>query len=373
MKPTVVLDAAPFCYGPISTLMAVVDHLRRQELELVLLASGTAAEFAGAGWEGIRVVPCNTEDLEDLRRVEPLLRECSVFVSNTNPPSAQFAASLGCRVVYIDTLFWMWDHIDPAIAHAALYLVQDFPGVQENRQRIGKDIRNFEVVGPLIADGPTLPQAARENTCVISFGGMESSLTVPGQTNRYPWVITRLLVEAFERVAPFDRYLFCGRDWVMSSLAEQWGGPRREFRFVPHRELLGALSRCRLLLLSPGLTGAYEAMSLRTPTCLLLPQNYSQQLQADTFLKQPGWPFRGWEWSAVYPEVSFPRYMPEAQAIAQLNEVIRRFESDTRAQQHYLELLVTSIQQTLKSPEAGGALSSGARAAAEKISALARQ
>jgi hypothetical protein len=65
--------------------------------------------------------------------------------------------------------------------------------------------------------------------------------------------------------------------------------------------------------------------------------------------------------------------MPEAEAIAQLNDVIRRFESDTAAQQRYLELLVTAMRQTLETPETGGALVSGAKATAEKITALARQ
>ena len=129
MRRTVLLDAAPFCYGPISTLMAVAQQLRSADIDLVLLASGTAAEFVRTEQTWLRVVTCNTEDIADLGRIRHLFFDAAVFVCNTNPISAGFARTLGCRVVYIDTLFWMWDRIDPLVASSELYLAQDFAGM----------------------------------------------------------------------------------------------------------------------------------------------------------------------------------------------------------------------------------------------------
>ena len=45
MRPLVLLDAAPFCFGPVSTLQVVVDELLDSDLGLRLLTSGTTAEF----------------------------------------------------------------------------------------------------------------------------------------------------------------------------------------------------------------------------------------------------------------------------------------------------------------------------------------
>ncbi|MBS1913062.1 MAG: hypothetical protein JST22_13830 [Bacteroidetes bacterium] len=366
MRPLIVLDAAPFCYGPVSTLMAIVDHIPPDAADLVLLASGTVAEFAAPYGDRFRVIECDTEKLEDLERIAPLLEQCDLFISNTNPPGALFACRRGCPTIYVDTLFWMWDEVDREIAESVLvYAAQDFDGIGENRRRIGSHIRNFRVVGPLISTPP--PSFGRRgNRCIVSFGGMESSLTIPGTTNRYPWVMTELLLKALNRVEPFDNVLFCGRGPVMHQLASEFGRPDVEFRFVAHQELIAELQRCSMLLLSPGLTGCFEAAAAGTPTVLLLPQNYSQQLQAATFAADRGWPFAGNDWSRIYPSVSFPRYMPEAEAIAGLNQVIRTFETDADAQERYVNMVVEDMHAAA-GRRAGHTMRSGAADVAEMI------
>lgn len=370
MTPTVVLDAAPFCYGPISTLLAVARQLARYDLELVLLATGTALEFAGDAPPWLRVVPCNTEDPAELARVAPLLRRAAVFVCNTNPPGAVFAHELGCRVAYIDTLFWMWNRIDPRVAASELYFAQDFTGVADNYQRLGHAIRNFEVVGPLIADCDDPAALPRANTCIVSFGGMESTLTVPGERHRYPWIMTELVLDALAQLPPFDRVVFCGRGWVMRSLAERFGGPRRQFGFVPHAELMRELARCRLLLLSPGLTGAFEALALNVDACALLAQNYSQQLQARMFLRRPRPVFRGLAWDDLYSDFELPNYLDEALAIDRLDQLIRRFEADTAMQVHYRDRLVACLREPRDTARRAAPGSAAQRVAAQ-IAALA--
>jgi|GEM_PF-1485855 len=360
MKPTIVLDAAPFCYGPISTLLSIVDHLPHDELDLVLLASGTAAEFAAPYADRFRIVPCNTEEVSELEHHRGLIERSRLFISNTNPAGARFAAMCGTPTIYVDTLFWMWDEIDPVVAGSTLlYVAQDFDGIEENYRRLGGAIEDFRVVGPLI-NTSVRHRSSAENSCVISFGGMESSLTKPGETNNYPWLMTEILLAAFSRSARFDRHLFRGRGPVMEQLALEHEDVTVDFRFVPHERYLEEIGGCRLHLLSPGLTGAYEAAALNVPTVLLLPQNYSQQLQAETFLANPGWRFAGYQWSDIYPDVEMRRYMPEAEAIAMLNDVIRRFESDTVAHRRYADMLDDAIERTLCREAGGTAMRSGA-------------
>ncbi|HEX3479156.1 MAG TPA: hypothetical protein VHT91_29230 [Kofleriaceae bacterium] len=370
-RPLVVLDATAFCYGPISTLLAVVDCLPADALDLVLLASGTAAEFAQAHGGPFRIVPCDTEQVAELDRHADLIARAAVFVSNTNPLSARYAKLRGCRVAYIDTLFWMWDQIDEVVACADAFIVQDFVGVDANRRRLAIDLPGFHRVGPLIAlDGERI---ATEPLALVSFGGIESPLTIPGRTNRYPWVMTPLIVEALRRLGGIERTVICGRGPVMDALAAEHGGPGLELRFLPHREYIAALRRCRVHLAAPGLTGAYEARALGVPMVPLLGQNYSQQLQVETFLADPSWQIAGPDWRTIYDDAAIPRHLPEPIAVARINELVLRFERDGAAQRRYVDLLTAAVVELSSRPAQSpppGASRSGARDAARLICEL---
>jgi hypothetical protein len=363
-----VLDAAAFCYGPISTLLAVIDCLPVDALEMVVLASGTSAELAGAHGGAFRIVECDTEQLAALAAQADLLARCAVFVSNTNPVSARYAKLRGCRVAYIDTLFWMWDAIDDVVAQADAFLVQDFAGVDDNRRRLAIDIPHFERVGPLIALGGG--GVSTEPRALVSFGGMESSLTVPGRTNRYAWVMAPLVLEALRRRGGLERTVLCGRGHVMDSLAQLYAGPDVECRFLPHREYIAALRRCQVHLAAPGLTGAYEARALGVPIAFLLAQNYSQQLQVEIFLSDPSWPATGVDWRAIYDDAAIPAHLPEPVAVARVNELVLRFERDRAAQARYVELLTDALHRLPASGQ-GSCTPSGAPAAARRICELA--
>lgn len=377
MKPLVLLDAAPFCYGPVSTLMAIVNALSEMAadtLDLVLLASGTSREFAAVE-DRVRIEPCDTESRAALERAAPWFDACRLFVCNTNPPSARFALQRGCPVMYIDTLFWMWDALDPVVARAPWYVVQDFAGTEANRARLGKlgtQVPGFHLTGPLIT---TARAVEREPRCLVSYGGMESSLGDPDQARVYGRLMTRLILKALSDRPEIEEIRFCGRGPVMADLAERFTAtdPRARFGFLPHRQYLDALARCRLHLLSPGLTGAFEAQASGAPTCLLLPQNYSQQLQAAHFLAaaEPDGAraFAGTEWGEIYPDGRLPSHLPEPEAVARVSALIRRFDEDAAAQARYLTALRRALGDTTPSEIAGSARPSGTQEVADLICA----
>jgi hypothetical protein len=343
MRPLALFDAAAFCFGPASTLQIVLEELLDYELDLVVLCSGTTAEFLKGSSGRCTLLPCDSEEPAELARWKDLFQRCDVFVSNTNPVSARYALELGVPTIYVDTLFWMWDEIDPVIARSAAYVAQTFAGIEENRRRIGGEIANFRIVGPLAGQAP---RRARARHCLISYGGMASKFTVPGVTNSYAWVMTRLLLEAFERAPTFDRYLFRGSGPVMEALAREFCDSRCEFAFAPRIQHLDEMASARNLLLSPGLTGSYEAIGAGTPTWLLPPQNYSQQLQSETFLGLAKAPFEGRHWGQIYPDLSLRRYMPEEEGVALVSAAVRRFEDDAAGRRQYVEALVEVLPLT---------------------------
>jgi hypothetical protein len=338
-KPMILLDAAPFCFGPASTLQVVLDELPTSELDLILLSSGTTAEFMADYDPKCAQITCDTEDRDQLAQHHALFQKCALFVSNTNPISARYALEVGVPVLYLDTLFWMWDEIDPEIARSAIYVAQSFSGIEENRRRIGGGIADFRVVGPLIRPGSS---RERNGDCHISYGGMSSKLIIPGETNRYAWVMTRLLLSAFERAPAFDKYLFRGSTRVMDALSREFRDSRCEFGFAPRARHVEEMAKARNVLLSPGLTGAYEALASNAPTWLLPPQNYSQQLQADFFLNGNR-SFQGRHWRDIYPDFELPAYLPEPEAVARVSAAISRFEEDAEAQNRYVRALAKAL------------------------------
>lgn len=340
MRPLVLCDAAAFCFGPASTLQVVLDELTGSNFRIVLLVSGTTAEFFRDYRECFELVQCDSEDEAELLHHEALFEEAVLFVSNTNPVSALFAIRRNIPTIYLDTLFWMWNEIDPLIARQAIYVAQDFAGTEENVRRVGGQIADFRLVGPLIGVVPRLP---RTRTCMISFGGMASKMTVPGKTNNYAQTVTRILLEAFAQLPSFDRYAFRGNGEVMASLASEFTDSRFDFSFVPRARHAEEMAQCQTLLLSPGLTSCYEAIHCETPAWLLPPQNYSQQLQAQYFLTNKRPFFAGKHWAEIYPDTQLRQYLPEATAVAQVAELINRFSVDLDAQSAYRQALVDTL------------------------------
>ena len=355
MKPLVLFDAAAFCYGPASTLDAVLAELSSADIEIAVLVSGTSAEFLAAYRDCCSFVDCDTDDPGALARHDALFRQCRLFVSNTNPLSARHALLLGVRTIYLDTLFWMWDEIDPVIADLAIYIAQDFDGVEDNRLRIGRAIADFHVVGPLIREAAA--QGTRSNSCVISYGGMTSTLIGFDSALRYARTMTRLAIDAIKCERPGARHLFRGNGRIMAALAQEFAGKGRDFAFVPHVGYVEEIARAGILLLSPGLTGCYEALAAGTRTWLLPPQNYSQQLQASVFLGRPDPAFSGRHWGDIYPDFALPRYLPEREGIARLSAAIERFEHDFVAQADYVQALRDALRNgppPMRRPEDGG-------------------
>lgn len=364
-RPFILLDAVPFCYGPVSTLISIVNCLPKDQFELVLLASGTTEEFACAEKGKYRLVSCNTEVIEELESVKELFARCDLFISNTNPISARYAMDLGCRVAYVDTLFWMWEAIDAVVTKADAYIVQDFAGVEENRSRIGREIKNFHKVGPLI-DVADSKRREKENLCIVSFGGQESNYSSGDLAFRFSKILSGIIIRCFDAIG-YDGFIsFRGRSSIMQRLSQCYTGNNYEFRFVPHREHVQDLNRAQYHLLSPGLTGMFEAIALNIPSLLLPGQNYSQQLQAHMLLSQRHRLFGGVEWGGIYHDGNVPAFLPELEGVEMVAGLITRFESDSEAQQRYMDVLSKTLGKQADIPITNR-MQSGAAQAAEIV------
>lgn len=113
-KLTLIFDADPFCFGPISTTLYIVEQLKSrkkipEDSKLVLLGTLTTTQLAEKSGLFDEIYECNTTSPDSLMKYKTIISEAHLYISNTNLLSIEFVASIGTPVIYVDTLFWMWD------------------------------------------------------------------------------------------------------------------------------------------------------------------------------------------------------------------------------------------------------------------------
>jgi hydroxymethylcytosylglucuronate/cytosylglucuronate synthase len=341
MRRRILCDAVPFGFGPAGKLAAVLNRLTDADVETVVVGSGTSAELLD--YRGGPVVPADTESPAALQSLRPLFTGASLFINVMNSVSLQFAQGLGLRTVVVDSLFWMWDRIDPGMARSDRYFIQNFVGV-EDRLREEKDrIRHPVLVGPIVDASLEEGGAARRNQLLVNLGGMESKLIRLGENLTYPAVIGRLLADGLQN-HPFDRVLVTGSAPVMRELGRTVQIPRAEFERLGHQEFLAELKASRLFLTSPGLTATLEAFTAETPTAFLPPQNYSQFFNL-TLLREARAASHSLHWEDLYGRLPIRLRMPEDEGVRALLGLIERFREDAAGRQRWAAWLSELVWQ----------------------------
>jgi hypothetical protein len=343
-RRTILLQAAPFCFGPISTLLNVVRALVRPGYRLIVIEEGPTRDLIRRSRLPLERVALTTAPPFSPELGE-LIDRVDLVVSNTDPIFAAACMARGAKVIVVDTLFWMWDHIPPILLEAERYIVQGFYGTEAQLKRLGRP-RNFLQVGPLTStQGPPIPLAERPNSIHVSFGGCDCLLVDP-QQDPYPGMMLKVLEDALAAALPQDcDVLLCCGERAACSLQPR--DRRITVGTLSNQDYLKSMRQAKAILLSPGLTGTLEVLQVETPAFFFPPQNYSQVLQLSAYRKANVAPY-SFTWTDVYPEFALPPYLPEEEAVARVRAVVGRFVQDVAAQdvlRHKLvEFLQTGIQ-----------------------------
>ncbi|MFA6268526.1 MAG: hypothetical protein WCW13_05395 [archaeon] len=339
MKPINILcDAVPFCFGPISKIISVAEHLYSNNAKLTLLAFGTSKEL-GTKSKLFNIVDCNSENPQDLENHKSLFNEADVFITSMNTTATEFALNLGKPVIYIDSLFWMWDSIPETFAKIDKYFVQNFFNSKES---LGKYpfLKNVEFVGPIIDDSQPI-QNTKEDFVLVNFGGMESALIQIGKNSNYPFIIGKIIIDELEKSG--QEAFICGNDKVLQKLLHD--KPKNvHIGGKSHKEFLELLRKTKLLITTPGLTTSFEAFHYGAPTVFLPPENYSQFLNLKEFRKQKVAQY-SFHWMDIYPNLNLVAGEDETAGVCKVLEAIKKFETDTESK-HKLEQFINTILST---------------------------
>ncbi|WP_367133754.1 MULTISPECIES: hydroxymethylcytosylglucuronate/cytosylglucuronate synthase [Streptomyces] len=305
---TVALAGVEFGWGSSGKLSAVLSALRERAqppLRFVGLASGLGrpllAEHTVDCWYDL------PESAAERRvAVGRIVRShgvrAAVVVLDGAVASALEAA--GVPTVFVDSLPFMWTEGDRGALplDATVYCAQKYPGVSLEREGVLASVSSLRWVEAVIGTPPDsspalrppaprhpgpltplTPDSSESRTggrpwrkALISLGGLRAP-SLPDWT-AYPRAVVPAVLDALADHGVQEAHLAGNLpDGVLAGLvARSPAGLRITAGPLPHSAFLTELTRCDVLLTSPGLTTLLEADRLRVPTVCLPPQNLSQ-------------------------------------------------------------------------------------------------
>ncbi|MBD2791149.1 hypothetical protein [Xenorhabdus szentirmaii] len=320
-SPYIIFDADPFCFGPISTTLNVVEKLKNRsklmsDTKFILLGTLTSSQLGQTSGLFDAIYECNTTSVSDLSRYSELISGASLYISNTNPHSIDFVSKFNTPIIYIDTLFWMWDDFHVDLHQTEKTFIQDFHGIEHNIERFQDKLGDYQVIPPILHS--TLQQYMMDDSppegVLITLGGIDT--VYADTTDFYYHFLAELLAIPYLQQEP--HITIAGGGKTIVNLAEMFAQthPHVDIGCFSRHEFLQKLHRARKVLANPGLTTFYECVTLNKDVFFLPPQNYSQQLQLDVYLQHYYGHEHGFLWQPEYGYPDIPRYLPEKEGLA---------------------------------------------------------
>lgn len=175
---------------------------------------------------------------------------------------AIFLKNMGLKVIYVDSLPFMWTKADLIPYEVDYYCAQKYPGYSMNPAL--EPIKNFIWVNPI-----TLGKVSKQTKggIVINFGGLHSPF---GEGKEYFEIIMKALLSAL----PNKNIHITGGKNVVKLTKKLF--PKFPCATYTHEDFLKLVSSAELFITSPGLTTIYETCGMDIKTIIIPPQNLSQ-------------------------------------------------------------------------------------------------
>ncbi|MBF0313333.1 MAG: hypothetical protein HQK52_07950 [Oligoflexia bacterium] len=338
-QKTIIFDAEPFCFGPISTTLSLAKELRKKvdpQYRFVLLGTLTSLQLGQKSNLFDEVIECNTTSTEELSQHRSLIENCSLYISNTNPNSIKYLQDIPIKKIYIDTLFWMWDKLLADFNTVDTYYIQDFFGTKEALEKFSEKVNNPKVVPPLIPiDMPNPQPELSENKRpinLITFGGIDN---IYSKTSKFCQCFMNSLVthKDFSK----HEFIVAGGGNTIEFLKNNYSGFKNLTIDVFDKfEFLSLMASADKVIAGSGITTFYEMCYYEKDVFFLPPQNYSQALQLRIYqdnLDQIN--FFNWESNRGYPLI--PEGLPEMEGIAKNSECLEFFLNSTDEQDRLIQ------------------------------------
>ena len=260
---------------------------------------------------------------------------------NTDPDFAAFAVELNSTVVYLDILYWMWHAVPAVVGRCDAYVYEDFVRSIDQVDRLGLPphaVRVGPLIPPLRSSHAAPLSSDGHRTLLVSVGGLyRPGGAAQAVLSAYERMVTRAVIDALPP-GRFEYIHFAGGG-LKTSTATLADGTRVTRGCLPRSQYLQLLATATAAILSPGLTGFFEAAAAGVPVFYLPPHNYSQYLQLESFKAVLGDAFYA-DWTALGCGRDLPCFLPEQDMLdatdAVLSGVVCQGEELTRRLRMFL-------------------------------------
>ncbi|QBY00140.1 hypothetical protein E2K80_04805 [Rhodophyticola sp. CCM32] len=243
-----------------------------------------------------------------------------------DPGQANALVGLGLAVVYVDSLPYMWASVDevPAAGTTVVYCAQRYP----------KDVLPLAACLASRPDlrwvDPIVPGSHRRTGgagVLVNVGGVHSHLSGDNTFDYVELVLPGVLdglAEAGVQVAGVCGNI--GGDWEAEVKVRFGNAVATGVQSGSVFERL--LKSCDLLVTSPGSTTVLHAMQIDLPTLLLPPQNLSQILNAQLYLRADSTAFSWPESVLSMPSIAALRPMGEEAVVHAIYSALSKARRD---------------------------------------------
>ena len=186
--------------------------------------------------------------------------------------------SLGVKVIFVDSLPFMWTQadIDEGLLplDVTVYCAQKCCNLTNDSKKVLAQVKNLIWINPIQSKLENSYRPYKKDYIHINVGGLHSPI---GNGESYIKTVIIPLLKFFKSEKII---ITCGTDAKKSILKElkleNIDSKNTRIETLPQKDFLSSANNSKLFLTSPGLTTIYETESLHKPTIILPPQNLSQ-------------------------------------------------------------------------------------------------
>lgn len=271
---------------------------------------------------------------KDEKILESFIKKYDIkcVVDVLDPDLAIFFKKIGVKVIYVDSLPFMWTKADVIPYDVDYYCAQKYPNFSINP--VLEQIKNFIWVDPI-----TIGEIPKQNKggIVINFGGLHSPF---GEGKEYFEIIMNAILPFLQD----NEICITGGENVVNLANELF--PKISCRTYSHENFLELVSGSKIFITSPGLTTIYETCNMDINTIILPPQNLSQFYNssiAEKICKNVK--ILNWNHNSLsFEYLQNFNDKPEEETVKYIYEQIRNFSVDG----NYLNDFKQYVENTLK-------------------------
>ena len=274
-KINVIIGTNNFGLGPVGKVSSIVNNSLN---EINWYACGNEFDLSIFKKDTFKEV-LFTKDKE---KIKEFVKKNSISfgVSVLDVTLARILMELGVKVIFVDSLPFMWTQadIDEGLLplDADYYCAQKCINLTEASEKVLSQMNNLVWINPIQNKPDNKYKPYEEKYVHINVGGLHSPI---GNGESYIETVLIPVVNVFNKLN--KKVIISGGSNAKKSILKIFKRYNINMNNIKvetliQEEFLNSVKNSTLFLTSPGLTTIYETSSLNKPTILLPPQNLSQ-------------------------------------------------------------------------------------------------